>query len=326
MTKYIIKKSKSATWITLLVVILGAINVILGNYIYKLIGFVIDYGLNFTGEEYKGEMAFMFSGAFGDYGSLKLIISLSIAMVLSALLSYIATLVSCYVQKRGQNYVANKIRVEFFKKSIGKKLPFSNGDMMVLLNEDVYEVSNTFISYYATIISSILSIGYTIFMLNSISPYLLITPIALSPLLIYFMIKYHKATYKQNSIYRKVDGELKECINSSTGSNDESKYDEFKQLNARHTKERQAVSGVSNRYSTILNLVKLMIYIISCTVAGVLAINGQILIGEYLIFTTFINTIFTQIITLINNCISVRSAQPRVEKVKAMEEYLNEKR
>jgi ABC-type multidrug transport system fused ATPase/permease subunit len=166
MTKYILKRCKGCLWITIVVILLGAISTILANYIYKFIGFVIDYGLNFTGEEYSGEMSFLFSGKFGDYGTLKLIASLSIAMVISGLISYVATLVSCYIQKRGQNYIANKYRVEFFKKSIGKKPLLSNGDMMVLLNEDIYEVSNIFISYYSTIISSILSIIYRLLLIQ----------------------------------------------------------------------------------------------------------------------------------------------------------------
>lgn len=310
----------------MVVIILGAITTIMGNYIYKFIGFVIDYGLNFTGEKYSGGLSFLFSGKFGDYGSLKLIISICFCMVFSGIISYCSSLLSSYIQKRAQNHIANKYRVEFFKKSIGKKPYYSSGDMMVLLNEDIYQVSTIFISYYSAIFSSILSIIYTIFMLNSISGYLLITPILLSPLLIYCMIMYHKATYKQNKKYRKIDGELQDCISEITASKDVEKYNQFLEKNEIHTKERKGVSFVSNRYTTIMQFVKLIIYIVSCTVAGVLAINGKILIGEYLIFTTFINTIFTQIISLINNFISIRSAQPRIEKVKEMEEYLNDER
>lgn len=325
MTKYIINRCKNQTWIMLLVVILGAINAILGNYIYKFIGFVIDYGLNYTGTPYSGELSFLFSGKFGDYGSLKLIISLCVGMVLCALISYLSILFSYYIQKRAQNHIANKYRVEIFKKSKGKTLPISSGDMMVVLNEDIYEVSNTFITYYSAIISSILSIGYTIFMLNSISPYLLIAPIALTPLLLYFTFKYHHATYQENQVFRKVDGELKETIAQVTGSNNVENYALFEEINKKHTAQRKIHSTLGNRYSTILNIIKIMIYIISCTVAGVLAIQGKVLIGEYLIFTTFINTIYTQLISLINNCISIRSAQPRIEKVKTlMEDCLNE--
>lgn len=325
MTKYIISRCKNQTWIMALVIILGSINAILGNYIYKFIGFVIDYGLNYTGTPYSGELAFLFTGKFGDYGSMKLIITLCVGMVLCALISYLSILFSCYVQKRAQNHIANKYRIEIFKKSKGKVLPISSGDMMVILNEDIYEVSNTFISYYSAIISSVLSIGYTIFMLNSISPYLLIAPIALTPLLLYFTFKYHSATYKENQVYRKIDGELKETIAQITGSESVESYETFEIINEKHTVQRKIHSTLGNRYSTILNIIKIMIYIISCTVAGVLAIQGKVLIGEYLIFTTFINTIYAQLISLINNCISIRSAQPRIEKVKnLMEDCLNE--
>ena len=303
----------------------SAISTIMANYIYKFIGFVIDYGLNYTGQEYSGEMSFLFSGKLGEYGSLKLIITLCIGMVLSGLISYVSILVSWYLQKRGYYYIANEYRKDIFHKTMGKKLPYSKGDMIAILNEDIYEVATIFTSYYPNIISSVLSIGYTIFMLNTISPYLLITPIALTPILIYFSIKYHKETYKEYQAYRNVDAELKESMNTAIGSMSNDKYDEFLKANEIHTNHRKRVSLVGNKYSTILNVVKISIYIISCTVAGVLAIKGKILIGEYLIFTTFINTIYTQIISLITNFISVRSSQPRVEKVKTfMEENLDE--
>ena len=65
----------------------------------------------------------------------------------------------------------------------------------------------------------------------------------------------------------------------------------------------------------------------SCTVAGILAIQGKILIGEYLVFTAFINTIYSQLLSFINYIISIRSSQPRIEKVKnLMEGYLNEEK
>ena len=77
-------------------------------------------------------------------------------------------------------------------------------------------------------------------------------------------------------------------------------------------------------YTVILNSLKLVIYIVSCTVAGVLAIYGKILIGEYLIFTAFINTIYTQIMSFITNVINIRSVQPRVENLKSVLEAKDE--
>lgn len=323
MTKYIISRCKKITWLVVIIMLTSAISTIMANYIYKFIGFVIDYGINYTGDSYSGELAFLFSGKFGDYGTLNLIITMCIGMVISALISYASILVSWYLQKRGYYHIANNYRKEIFTKTMGKKLPYSKGDKIAILNEDIYEVATIFTSYYPNIISNVLSIAYTIFMLNTISPYLLITPIALTPILIYFSVKYHKETYKEYQKYRAVDAELKESINVSLGTNSTEKYTEFEKINNLHLFQRKRVSLVSNKYTTILNVIKIAIYIISCTVAGVLAINGKVLIGEYLIFTTFVNTIYTQIIALINNFISVRASQPRVEKVKTFMEEIN---
>lgn len=324
MTKYVLNKCKKATILVVIIMLVTAISTIMGNYIYKFIGCIIDYGLNYTGEEYSGELAFLFSGAFGDYGSLSLIIALCVGMIISALISYVSILFSWYLQKRAYYFIANNFRKEIFIKSMGKKTGYSKGDMIAILNEDIYELASVFVSYFPNIISGVLSIIYTIFMLNSISPYLLITPIALTPVLIYFSIKYHKETYKEYQAYRKIDAELKQSINSAIGSKSQEEYDKFCDINAFHTFQRKKVSLVGNKYNTILNIIRIAIYIISCTVAGVLAINGSILIGEYLIFTTFINTIYTQLISLISNFISVRSVQPRIEKVKTFTEVISD--
>ena len=326
MLKYIINRCKNYTWVMLLVVLLGALSTMATQYIYKFTGYLIDYGLNYTGVNYEGgALDFLFTGKFGEYGSLKLMITLAICMVLCALLSYILGYLSSLVQMKGQYALANGYRKEIFKKSKGKKFPYSNGDMLVVLQEDVSQPGTIFVSHLSGIISTAYGIVFTFFMLSSISPYLLITPIAISPLLIFYAIKYHKATYKENQLYRNVDGELRETISRITATKLQSEYSTFRDVNGRHTKERKQLSHVSNNYNIILNIIKLSIYIISCTVAGILAIRGDILIGEYLIFTTFINTIYTQILSLINYFITIRSAQPRVEKVRELlEVHLNE--
>jgi len=325
MTKYVINRGKKYTWVMLIVVLLGAISTMATQYIYKFTGFLIDYGLNYNGVRYEGPLTYLFSGKYGAYGTGKLMLTLSVCLVLCALISYVMGYCSSYVQMRGQHVIANGYRREIYYKSRGVKLPYSSGDFIVLLHEDIYQPGTIFISYYSGIISTVYGIIFTMMMLSSISPYLLITPIVMSPLLIYFSIKYHKATYKENQLYRSVDGELKETITRVTGTQLQSEYGLFRDVNKKHTKERKQLSHVSNNYNVILNTIKLSIYIISCTVAGVLAIKGKILIGEYLIFTTFINTIYSQILTLINYFITIKSVQPRIEKVRELlEVHLNE--
>lgn len=325
MTRYILNRCKKYTWILLLVTLIWTLSTMSSQYIYKFIGFVIDYGLNFSGNEYTGEFAFLFNGNFGAYGTLRLVLTLSICIVVFALVSYVLGYLSSYVQMKGQHLVANSYRVEIYNKSKRKKMPYSSGDFIVLLHEDIYQPGNIFISYYPGMLNNLLSTFLTLMMLGSISPYLLITPLALTPLLVYFSIKYNKANYKENKLYRNIDGELKETITRVTATRELANYELFRDVNSRHTSERKQLSHVGNNYSVVLNSIKLAIYIISCTVAGVLAIKGKILIGEYLIFTAFINTIYTQILSFINYTITIRSTYPRIEKVRTlMEEHLNE--
>ena len=127
MTKYVLNRCKKATWLVVIIMLTSAISTIMANYIYKFIGFVIDYGLNYTGKENTGEMGFLFSGKFGDYGSLQLIIAICVCMVISALVSYVAILISWYLQKRGYYYIANGYRKDIFNATKGKKLAHRSG-------------------------------------------------------------------------------------------------------------------------------------------------------------------------------------------------------
>ena len=320
MTKYVFNRCKRYTWLLLLITLIWTISTMASQYIYKFIGFAIDYGLNYQGVPYTGEFSFLFNGQFGEYGSINLILTLAICIVISALIAYFFGYMSSYVQMRGQHAIANRYRVEIFNKSKGKKMSCSSGDYIVMLHEDIYQPAYIFVSYWPGF-----STCLTILMLSSISPYLLITPLLLTPLLAYFSIRYNKQTYKENMLYRSVDGELKDTINRVTATRELNNFNIFKEVNVRHTAERKQLSYVGNNKNVVLNSIKIAIYIISCTVAGILAINGQILIGEYLIFTSFINTIYSQILSFINYIITIRAAHPRIERVQSlMEEYANE--
>lgn len=316
MFKFIFKNCKSYTWVSILVLFLGVLSSVAGQYIYKMAGYIIDYGLNFTGETHTGEFAFLFDGTFGDYGTVKLVISLGIVLVLSGLLSYLCGYLSSYVQMIFQYRIANGLRRKLYFKVQREKIDIANGDYLNILFDDIYNPGNLWITYYTGVITNFGTIVFCLLMLNSISPYLLITPIAMSPLLIYLALKYNKASYKKNAEFREVDGDLKSSIDKTTCTNSMDEFNNFTIVNQKHTSERKMLSLVGNKYGSLMNFVKILIYIVSCTVAGVLAINGQILIGEYLIFTSFINTIYSQIIAVINNLITIKSSQPKVEKVK----------
>lgn len=319
------KYFKGAWWGTLLITIVSLASTLLLQMVYKFIGYIIDYGLNYNGKGYSGVLSFLFSGKFGDYGSKKLTISLCVSLIIIVFLKTIFAYLQPYLQMKFQYGFSHKLRKAVFYEIKGKKSPYSSGSMINLYLDDLYQHGNVLFSIIPSIIVTVGTTAFCLSLLGDISPYLLIAPISLSPLLIYFSVKYHKEIYQRNVDYREIDGDLKNSVDASLFTDDKEKYNEFLKINKEHLKERKVISNVPNKYNVILNSVKVGIYIISCTIAGVLAIKGKVLIGEYLIFTTFVNTIYTQILSFISNVISIRANKPKLEKVeKILEGSTNE--
>ena len=311
-------------WMVLFISIVSVTATLLTQMVYKFIGYTIDYGLNYTGKNYSGALNFLFDGRLGEYGSYKLTVWLSVIMfvivAVEALLKYYLS----YLQMKAQYTGSHYIRKDVFYKIKNKKAPYSQGSMVNLYLDDLYQHGSVYFYQIPGIVVTIVTTIFCLLLLNQISPLLLIAPIGLSPLLIYFSIKYHKEIYDKNLSYREMDGELKNSVDNALFSDDVEKFDEFKRVNKRHTKERKIVSHVPNKYNLILNAIKVVIYMTCCTIAGVLAIKGKVLIGEYLIFTKFVNTIYTQILSFISYLINIRAALPKLQKVDKILEVGNE--
>ena len=321
MFKYVFNHNKRFSIWFIVVLLCWSIEVVVTQYIFKFIGFVIDYGLNYKGTPYQGALSFLFDGRFGEYGSKQLIITLSIAIVLFVLIAYSFSIISGIIKTKVGNSSANIYRWQIYNKTHGKKLNMSSGDYLVFLHEDIYKPGNLFISTYTSIVVYVIGIAYSIIMLGDISPYLIITPVAFMPLLIWYFLKYRKKSYQVNQKYREIDGKLRNSVANSVCSQDQNNLDNFESVNSNHSTERKSYSMFSNKYGTILSAIRITIYIISCIIAGFLAIYGKILIGEYLIFIAFVNTIFTKLIALLNSIVSINAAAPRV---KIVQEFMAE--
>lgn len=307
----------------MIVVVVALSASLLSQLLNRFAGYIIDYGINYQGENYDGVFSFLFSGQYGEYGSKKLTISLSLVMFAIALVMALCTYLQSYLQMAFQYRVSHKIRKDVFYTMKGRKPLYSAGSMMNIHLDDLYQHAGIFFSTIPNIIVTISTTAFCLSLLSDISPYLLIAPIALSPLLVYFSIKYHKEIYKRNVDYREIDGELRNSVEETLFLSDETKFKEFEDANIKHLKERKVISKVPNKYDVILKSVKVGIYIVSCTVAGLLAIFGKILLGEYLVFITFVDTIYTQVLSLISSIISIRATTPKLEKVERLLEVEN---
>lgn len=320
---YVLNRNKKWFCVFALIVVFGILELILSQLIYKFIGFIIDFGLGYDGEGYAGGIwSFLFTGDFGGYGSLKLIVTLAICVVLCAFISYTANLLSQFVQCYFGQKMANRYRWEIFQKTKGKPLNMSCGSYIIFLQEDIYKPGNVYVSNFTGMVVNVISIVFSCLMLGEISPVLIIAPLCSLPFIVLFGVLYHKAVYKAHHGYRSVDGTLRQTVTDIFEPGGDKKISTFKKLNTNHTNKRKIVSFVSNKYDTILNSIKFAIYIISCTIAGVLVIHGKILIGEYIIFTGFISTIFSQMLSIVSKTADFKAQCPRIKRVKEFMESI----
>ena len=104
---YVLNRNKKWFCVFALIVVFGILELILSQLIYKFIGFIIDFGLGYDGEGYAGGIwSFLFTGDFGGYGSLKLIVTLAICVVLCAfivLLAFVSSML-CWKIMHDQNH------------------------------------------------------------------------------------------------------------------------------------------------------------------------------------------------------------------------------
>lgn len=315
---------KSEWWSFLIMVIVALSASLFTQLLNRFVGYIIDYGINFQGAEYSGVLGFIFSGKLGGYGSKQLTISLCLIMFGLAVLMGLLTYLKSYLEMAFQYRVSHKIKKDVFYAIKGREPLYSSGSMMKLHLDDLYQHAGVFFSTVPNIIVTIVTIAFCLTMLGGISPYLLIAPVALSPLLIYFSVKYHKEIYQRNVDYREMDGELRNSVEETLFKSDEEKFKKFEEANINYAKERKIISKVPNKYDVILKSVKVGIYIVSCTIAGILAIKGKILLGEYLVFISFVETIYTQVLSLISSIISIRASTPKMEKVERLLEVVKD--
>ena len=320
---YVLNRNKKWLWALALIVLFWSIETILPQVLYKFVGFTIDYGLGYNGTPYQGFWAFLFNGSLGEYGSFQLVVSLAVGIILCALIAYTCCLLSSFTQCAVGQKLANKYRWEIFQKTQRKKLKMSCGDYLIFLQEDIYKPGNVFVTNFSGIIVNVISIVISCLMLGEISPILLIAPLCSLPLIVLFGLLYHKAIYMAHHGYRSVDGKLRQTVADLFGPKGDKKLETFNKLNLNHTRKRKILNSTSNKYDTILNFIKFSIYIISCTIAGILVIDGKILIGEYIIFTGFISTIFSQMLSIISKTVDFKAQCARIKRVKIFMEGIN---
>ena len=333
--KFVVENTKHDAFY-LLILNLFKIVIVFCDFAYNTIqSLIIDAGLNFQPNKEINTtwyLEFFLNGNFGERGSLKLVISLAICFFL--ILAIIN--VSKYFQGtlsvlfRSKNRL--RLRAKAYRKFCDHNQNYNSGELFNLLKDDVVGVGDFYYVYIPSIVMDAVYIIMAITTLFDINFYLLIVPLISAPILLTYCIVYIKKLYNAQLTIREQSAQLRSVTQENLEGIKALKLfntlnfskQRFKQKNVDYTTSLVEKNLLSNRYDLIFNIIKKTTYIISLIIGGILAINGEISIGQFLIFTTFVVTLLNYITTIVSDIANAKLCILHNRKLQTFFEHEND--
>lgn len=318
-------------WLNLAILLAINFFMVFLNFEFPVVqSLIVDYGLNLQPELAGdgGIFSFFFSGAFGEIGSLSLVVSLAVCFFLIIFLTNILK----YLQGSLTTLFKTKNRVRLRKKTFEKfcrcNANFSNGELITLLNEDTAGLGDFFFTSIPAILADVFTLVMAVLTLTNINPYLLIVPLITCPILFTFCIIYIKKLYDSQLTIREETAQIKSLMQDNLEGMKTIKLfnqtslsrQRFKKKNIEYTTSIADKNLLTNKYNLIFNIVKKVSYIVSLIVGGLLAIDNRISIGQFLVFTTFVVSLLDAITTI---CCDIANSKLYILQNRKLQDFFN---
>ncbi len=330
--QFVFQNSKK-DWFHLAIIILLKVLMVYLSFQHPIIqSLIVDHGLNFQPniKTDAGIYSFFFNGKFGADGSLELVIWLACSFFLVIFLYnlcnyFIGSLTTLFKAKN-----KTVLRKKAFNKFCRCNAKHNNGELMVLLNEDIAGVSDFLFTSIPTILIDIFTLYMAISTLSAINAYLLIVPLIACPILLIPCIIYIKKLYNSQLTIREKGAQIKTLLQGSfegiktirlLNRTDFSRR-RFKKKNIEYTTAIADKNQLTNKFNLCFNIIKKSAYVLSILVGGLLAIKNLITIGQFLVFTTFVVSLLDAVTT---TCGDVANSKLYILQNRKLQSFFEEK-
>lgn len=294
--------------------VIAIVTTYLGLYFAKGQQMVIDYALSDTPPEMSagGFLDFLISGKFGKPRSLEILMTLCAAYFLIVFSKH--TLV--YVNSKIRQNFGILLERDFRKLSMDKLLSqsgqvlssYNTGDLYTILNSDTVQFKELFATVFPNLFMNIFCYFLSFYFLFSVSPVLVIAPLAATPIYVFISVFYIKKARQVSTEIRNAASDLNMTVQENitavrTIRSYAAEAQEVKKFALKNTRIEKAFLKNANtviRYGLIFNILRWGLYIISVAISGYFAIKGILSVGT---FTAFISYIYI----IINNVTNVVS-------------------
>ncbi len=186
---------------------------------------------------------------------------------------------------------------------------YSSGDMMNILNNDIDNVTDMWSHRFSMLYESFANmIGAIIIMLLT-SPLMAIIPLALSVVTLFLSISYNKAIKKCYQDIRDGNVDLNSCIQENINgvriirsfASEKYEMNKFEKKNAKFRDNYVNLTKVSAKYHMMFGLNGHAMAVGSMILGIILAVRGDITVGQFTTFTTYVGALNGRIISIAGN-------------------------
>lgn len=301
----------------ILIVVLHTIATLISLALPQLTQLIIDRALypalgQPVSANSKSMFDFVLSGiAETDYVSMVIVLISVMSGLL--LISYINHYTQWNTAHLYNRKVSDRIRHDAFKKYLNCSPrvvhAYTSGDMMNILNNDIDNVmdlyQHRFIMLYVAIVNCVGSIVIMMFT----APIMAIIPMALSIVTFFLSVSYNKALRKCYSDIRESNVDLNSCIQENINgvriirsfATEQQEMDKFEKKNIKFKDTHLSLAKTAAKYNMFFRLNGYAMSVGSMIVGIILAARGDITVGQFTTFTTYVNALNGSIISIASN-------------------------
>lgn len=301
--------------------LLGMLAQTLGLFLPKLVGLIVDFGLDYKGEPLQGfnPFAFMLDGRFGDGGSLELLVSLSVAFVVLLFVKHLVVYARNNILQ-WQGMLFNKqLRFAAMRKMFQRNATLSPGSTYTHLNNDTVNIKELFVSLIPSVVDNFTIVAIGFVLVAAINPYLIFVPLVALPIIVTVVVFYMK---EAKSITKRTRQSIID-INYITNENlsninlvkqfgrEDYENSVFRGYNRRLKEVYTGQNRVLTKYGLIFNCIRAAAYVAAVALGSLLVIRNVITIGNFVEIVTYIylildgiNNFMTQLFTIMQQLAS----------------------
>lgn len=270
-------------------------------------------------KENQSPLGFIIAGvAEGDYMGMCIILLCCLGGLMLTL--YITHYIRWNTAHAYNRKIANYIRKDAFEKFLNCSPKvvhsYSSGDMMNILSNDIDNVMDLYQHRFIMLFSAVgMGLGAIVIMLLT-DWRMAVVPLALSVVTLFLSVKYNKALRKCYSDIRAGNVDLNTCIQENINgvriirsfATEDNEMRKFEKKNIRFRDNYINLTRTSAKYHMFFRLIGYAMSVSSMIIGIILAINGEITVGQFTTFTTYVNTLNGHMISIaseigiIQNC------------------------